>query len=76
MTTIDLSTVTIPAKVAYDSGEPFENLSNLAGVALDILALMKSASVKFTASGEIAAAIMDFSDSVLAVAEMERDFEM
>ena len=76
METINLDDVTIPTPAAYAADNPAMQMENLCYVILQILTSMKAAGITFTASGEVAAAITDFSSSVLAVAEMERDYGM
>lgn len=68
MTTIDLSTVTIPAADEYDEAAPQKNLENLAYVLLQVLTIAKTADVKFGGTGDLMETIESFSGSVLLAA--------
>jgi hypothetical protein len=69
MTTIDLSTITIPAPAAYDPEFPFKNLEGAAYVFLQILTVAKDAGVKLGGTGDLMNAIESFSGSVLIASE-------
>ena len=72
MTTIDLSTVTVPTPAPYDADDPLKNLGDLAYVILQILTVAKAADVKLGGSGDLMETIEDFSTAVLAIADLER----
>ena len=65
MTTIDLSTITIPEAAEYDPGFPFKNLEGAAYVLLQVLTVAKAAGIKLGGSGDLMNAIESFSGSVL-----------
>jgi NTP pyrophosphatase (non-canonical NTP hydrolase) len=71
MTTIDLSTVTIPAADEYDEAAPQKNLENLAYVLLQVLTIAKTAGIKLSGTGDLMLTIESFSASVLAAADYE-----
>lgn len=72
MTTIDLSTVTIPTPAAYSDDDPLKNLADIAYVVIQILTLAKAAGVKLGGSGDLAEAIQSFSASVLTASNYEQ----
>ena len=72
MTTIDLSTVTVPTPAPYDADDPLKNLGDLAYVILQILTVAKADDVKLGGSGDLMETIEDFATAVLAIADLER----
>ena len=71
MTTIDLSTVTVPTPAPYDADDPLKNLGDLAYVILQILTVAKAADVKLGGSGDLMETIESMSASILTLAELK-----